>query len=383
MDFSRFSPTPIVDSHIHFGHPAYMPGLMHILEPLRIERINIACAMLGDRASTVPAALYFKDHHPNRVYVFGGLDFSILTTDPQNAAQRIAAQVDTLVELGCDGIKMVEGKPQIRKQLSLPDFDSQVFAPYWEKLAISGVPLIFHVNDPEEFWDANRIPEWARQLGWFCGDGTYPNNEDQYRQVLRVMDRHPNLKVIFAHFFFLSAQLPRLARYLDRYPQMYVDLTPGIEMYHNFSADPQGARDFFIQYQDRIIYGTDIGAHAFLTLPQGGVDALESQSRVFVIRHFLETEGDMRLEDPTGFVFWDPDHPYQGIKLPQSVLEKIYFRNFDRLVGTRPRRLNPGAIVSECERLLDATKPQEVSQAHPFNDLGAIRMVYAYFKSLV
>ncbi len=76
--------------------------------------------------------------------------------------------------------------------------------------------------------------------------------------------------MIFAHFFFLSAQLPRLAELFERFPNMHVDLTPGIEMYHNFSRNPQATRDFFLRYQERILFGTDIGAKALLASPGSG-----------------------------------------------------------------------------------------------------------------
>lgn len=61
-------------------------------------------------------------------------------------------------------------------------------------------------------------------------DDTYVNNEIQYRQMENMLQRHPNIKFIFAHMYFMSAQLPRLSALLDAYPNMMVDITPGLEM---------------------------------------------------------------------------------------------------------------------------------------------------------
>jgi hypothetical protein len=259
-----FGNRKIIDAHIHFPHYSYADDLMAILAGAGIDKLVVVCTPHDQRLSLVPDALLLKGMHPGKVYVFGGLDISPLFMAPDMAGEAFAHYVDVLCALGADGIKMIEGKAEIRKRLPIPDFDDPVYAPYWAKMEENQVPLIFHVNDPETFWDADKVPGWARKMGWYYGDGTYIDNEAQYRQVLNVLDRHPNLKVIFAHFFFLSAQLERLAGYLDRYPNMYVDLTPGIEMYFNFAADPQHTRQFFMQYQDRIIYGTDIGARALL-----------------------------------------------------------------------------------------------------------------------
>ena len=244
MNFKKFK---IIDSHIHFPHFGFADHLMTILTDAGIEKLAVVCTPDEQRLSQMPDALYLKAHYPKQVYLFGGLDLSPLFVSPTNAGEAFAQYVEILMGLGADGIKMLEGKAEMRKRLPIPNFDDPVYAPYWSKLAEQQIPLIFHVNDPEEFWDAEKIPGWAREMGWFYGDGTFIDNEAQYRQVLNVLERHPDLNITFAHFFFLSAQLERLAEYLDRYPNLHVDLTPGIEMYFNFAIDPQKTHDFFIK----------------------------------------------------------------------------------------------------------------------------------------
>jgi hypothetical protein len=274
---------------------------------------------------------------------------------------------------------MIEGKPDMRKMLPVPPFDSPAFAPYWEMMERRAVPLVFHVNDPEEFWDAARVPDWARSQGWFYGDGTYINNESQYTEILHVLERHPNLKVIFAHFYFLSAQLPRLAALLDRFPNMHIDLTPGIEMYGSFSRDPQAARDFFIRYQDRIVFGTDIGAKALLNTPGLGIEPGESGLRIRVVRSMLENDGEYTLDVGDGFLFGRFAGPYRGLSLPEDVLRKIYSANFERLAGSSPRPLNPVAIAAECARLEAVIPMMAATQPGVTMDLSVAQMVKQYF----
>jgi predicted TIM-barrel fold metal-dependent hydrolase len=372
---------PVTDCHVHYGHPGFGNGLIEIMDRLRISRLNVVCTPDGRRLSLVPDALHLKAHHPERVYVFGGLDVSALLLTPKEAGRRFSSYVETLVAMGCDGVKMIEGKPAVRKLLPIPPFDGEVYAPYWQKLADSETPLLFHVNDPEEFWDAALVPGWARAQGWFYGDGSYIDNERQYSEVLEVLRRHPNLRVIFAHFFFLSAQLPRLAEYLDRFPNLCVDLTPGVEMYESFSAAPDVAREFFLRYQDRILYGTDIGAQALVASPEAGIEAEESRARVRLVRSFLESEGEFELESAGGLLLGDPQTRFRGIGLPEGVLRKIYGGNFERIAGSRPRALDPEAIAGECERL--AGMIDLVSDALPGGpgDPSIARMVQAFFES--
>ncbi len=369
----------LLDCHIHYGSPAFRHGLISILEREGVQKINIVCTPHRTRLSLVPDALHLKAHYPQQAYVFGGLDISPFFIDPPNCGLHFARYLDTLIAMGCDGVKMIEGKPDMRKTLPIPPFDGAAYAPYWAKLEDLGLPRLFHVNDPQEFWDPVRVPDWAREQGWFYGDGSFINNEAQYAEVLNVLRRHPRLAVIFAHFFFLSGDLERLAGYLDAFPNMHVDLTPGVEMYANFAKDPVAARDFFIQFQDRILYGTDIGAKALLATPEAGIEPAESHARVSLVRQFLECEGPFWPEVGQGFLFGRFDSPLQGIHLPENVLEKIYRLNFEKLAGKAPRQLDRAAILAECGRLAAVIPAMGASGPDQPGDTTVVEMVRSYF----
>lgn len=381
MELNVNSKIPVIDCHIHYPHPQMKDSLINVCDRLNIDRMNIVCTPHQTRLSLVPDALHLKAHYPDRVFVFGGLDISVFFREPNRVGLAFTENIKLLKSLGCDGIKMIEAKPQMRKMLPIPPFNSPVFAPYWQKLAETGFPLLMHVNDPEAFWDDAKAPKWAFERGWFYGDGSYINNEDQYTEILDVLRQNPTLKVIFAHFFFLSAQLDRLAEYLDQFPNMCVDLTPGIEMYYNFAQNIQKTRDFFIKYQDRILFGTDIGARALLVDPDQGIQLDESQNRVFVVRSFLESEGEFYL-DKNGFLFGDSDIPLCGLALPTEILEKIYYKNFERMVSVKPRKINPPAIVAFCDQLERIIAVQGSSQPGVPGDSSVAHFVGNYFRPL-
>ena len=381
MEMNLNNEIPIIDCHIHYPHPLMKDSLMDVCSRLQIDRLNIVCTPHQTRLSLVPDALHLKSLFPEKVYVFGGLDVSVYFREADRVGLAFSETVDLLCSLGCDGIKMIEAKPQMRKMLPVPPFNSDVFAPYWQKLADTNFPLLMHVNDPEEFWDAQKAPKWAFERGWFYGDGTYINNESQYTEILDVLRKNPNLNVIFAHFFFMSAQLERLASYLDQFPNMSVDLTPGIEMYYSFSQNIQKTRDFFLKYQDRILFGTDIGARALLVDPEQGIQFDESQNRVFVVRSFLENEGEFHLAE-NGFLFGDSKVPLLGLGLPKEVLEKIYYKNFERIVSVLPRKLNPPAIMAFCDQVERMIEIQGSSQPGVPGDASVAKYISTYFRSL-
>ncbi len=139
MQFS-FLNTPIVDCHIHYPHPDLMPGLMEILNQHNIQQFNIVCTPHRTRLSLVPEALMLKAQSSGRAYVFGGLDISAFFMQPQTSGQYFADYVEKLAAMGCDGIKMIEGKPDMRRMMPIPNFDDPVYDPYWKKMETHGIP---------------------------------------------------------------------------------------------------------------------------------------------------------------------------------------------------------------------------------------------------
>ena len=344
LDFSGFRHLPLIDCHVHHRHPSLIPDVVALMDTVGIEAINVVSTPDPEWVNLNPQALEFKARYPHRVYVFGSLDYSELFTQGC-LTSNLADQIGVLQDLGCDGLKMVEGKPLARKLLPLPPFDGPEYRDFFATLEEKGFPLLFHVADPEEFWDEELAPPGVKARGWFYDDRTFPAKEELYTEVGHVLQRHPNLRVIFAHFYFLSADLPRAATLLDTYPHVHLDICPGGEMYVNFSKQPQATREFFLRYQDRIIYGTDTGASSLRTDTTPSLDEKRQMDKHWYMHMFLETEGPFQA--PPTF----RQDTITGIGLPEEALVKIYRDNFQRLVGDKPVQLNQRAAYEECQRL--------------------------------
>jgi len=236
---------------------------------------------------------------------------------------------------------MIEGKPTSRQKMDIPVTDAY-FGDYWARVEELGLPIVWHVNDPEEFWEPERLPIWAKEVNWGYGPEDV-QKEELYAEVDEVLARHPGLKIIFAHFYFLSADLPRAIRFLDAHPTVRFDLTPGIEMLYNLSRDLDASRAFFYAYADRIVFGTDLSSS--LTVDEG-------RFRAGIVYRWLESEDTFRVPVGADFLLGSPeDGVIHGLALPDDVLARIYGGNFVRLAGETPRSLNVSLAVHECERL--------------------------------
>lgn len=329
MDFNSFASLPVIDGHVHFIHPEYLSEMLALLDEAGCARANLVCMPNPDASTHNPAALYFKEKHPDKVFISAALEYGPALADLTRAPAVLAAQIRTLKARGFDGLKLIEGKPQVRKLLPHP-LDGPLYAEMWAALEEEQLPVVLHVADPDEFWDARACPDWARQSGWDYSDGSYPSKEDLYSEVDRILARHPRLKITLAHFYFLSTQLDRAARFLDAHPSVNFDVTPHTGMYKDFSDHPAQARQFFMNYQDRIIYGTDLDTRPLL---RGESGRAFMRFIPWLVRSALETDGEFSNDQKTR---------YHGLGLPLEVLKKIYCANFERVYG-----LNVGALHGE------------------------------------
>ncbi|MFH1086879.1 MAG: amidohydrolase family protein [Chloroflexota bacterium] len=327
---------PLVNAHTHMRSALNsLLNLADIMEGCGLEALVVACtsATRPERLPTNALALLMKAMYRDRVYWFPGLHYAMPAAG--YAAPPVVEQMAQAIALGADGIKLIEGKPTARRELGLP-LDGAHYEPIYAACEAHGLPILMHVADPEELWDWDALPEWARQRKWFYGDGTFPTKEGLYAEVERILERHPRLKLILAHFYFLSGDMARAAAFLDRWPSACFDITPGGEMYERFSAAPAAWRDFFTAYCERLLFGTDTSGGGERPDPEG---LARAQRQVADIRRFLETDDTF---DGLG------RRMLHGLALPPETLASIYAGNIRRLAGAAPR---PLALPAALEAL--------------------------------
>jgi predicted TIM-barrel fold metal-dependent hydrolase len=345
MELRQMAKRSIIDCHTHFGG-----GQLDLIDELLaaereggVQQVALMVTSVPGQANENAQALYAKYRHSGAVYFFAGMDYAAVSEDVDHRlTYSFPQQIDRLLALGVDGVKLINGKPDARKSSGIA-LDSVVYEGFYTRASECQLPLLWHVSDPEEFWDAAAAPEWATSHGWLY-DASFPSSAQLYGELERVLLRHPRLRIIFAHFCFLSDFLDRAAALLDRYPGVNLDLALGIEMLHNFSKRPDQARDFFVRYQERILYGTDLSCG---TEWSPGLKL----SRIWVVRNFLETDETFHVPTDDSLIW--PDHRtlIHGIKLPEEVLAKVYVGNFRRLVSPAPKPLCMPRVMEELNRL--------------------------------
>jgi predicted TIM-barrel fold metal-dependent hydrolase len=241
--------------------------------------------------------------------------------------------------MGFDGLKVIEGKPSVRKEIGR-SFLGPEFAGAFAYLEAHNIPILWHIADPEESWDREKCSEYAIEAGWCYDSPEYLSKEATIAEALQILDRYPKLNVTFAHFMFTSFNIKYAEWMMEEYPNICFDITPGIEMYMGFDSSREQWKDFFIQYQDRIIFGTDNGWGN--GSPKEKIDF--AIKNISFINNFLCSENV-----GSGY----NNVPVQGFGLPGPVTKKILRENFINKKTPAPRPLNKAHIMPYAEDMLE------------------------------
>jgi predicted TIM-barrel fold metal-dependent hydrolase len=147
-----------------------------------------------------------------------------------------------------------------------------------------------------------------------------PSYEDQIRVRDHFVAAHPQMRFVGAHLGSLEYDVDRIAAFLDRYPNANVDMAARMsQLQYQSVRDFSKVRNFFIKYQDRLLYGTD------LTL-NPGADSAEFKQEAHGVWtrdwRYLATGESQRVEVIKADV--------KGLALPRMVIDKIYYANSRR-----------------------------------------------------
>lgn len=317
----------LIDGHYHLGRTSKtteyenVEDLFLYRQEAGLEAVCVHNIVQWETKNLLrnPLAILAKLMDPVRIYAFGGVIYP--QPDRQWEPFDYLGQAEKLISMGFDGIK-IQNKPLYKGEWRIP-YCHQNFDAFFGWLEQEQIPVMFHIGDPKEFWDINRIPKRMYDFGWYYGDDL-PSYESFYEETDKILEKFPRLNMTIPHFYFLSDDLKRLKAFLDKYPNVKIDITPGGEMYFNFSICQDSARGFFLEYQDRILFGTDNYG--------GNEDSGSQEERLNGIKKIQEMKGFLEREKS---VFQGIS--VRGLSLPEGVLNRIYGDNFIRWAGERPK----------------------------------------------
>jgi predicted TIM-barrel fold metal-dependent hydrolase len=311
-----------VDYH---GHPGDRIMSADALKTMigELDKLNVGVMVAADnltgerlqRAMATVNASPYKD----RVRVLAGIDFRDVGP---GWAEKAVSQLEADVKAGAVGVGeiskslglSIKKRDGSRLKIDDPDLD-----PIWDACARLNIPVFIHTADPQEFFEPvdNHNERWL-ELSLFPGRrypaDRFPRFEELMTERDQMFKRHPKTHFIAAHMAWYANDLARLGRLFDAMPNVSAEV--GAVLY-DIGRQPRVAHDFFVKYQDRILFGKD---------------AYQPSEYPYYWRVF-ETKDDYFDYYRDYHAFWK----LYGIDLPDAVLQKVYAGNAERLTPGLPR----------------------------------------------
>lgn len=216
--------------------------------------------------------------------------------------------------------------------------DASRLDPIFEACGRLGMVVLIHSGDPRAFFDPptpenERWEELSQHPSWSFYGPQFPTFHQVLSEFERRVLRHRNTVFIGAHFGNAAEEPERVSRLLERAPNYYIDTSARIP---EFGRHPAAVmREFFLRWQDRVLYGSDLGLSRDPTtwvLGSGGRRPTTPADieRFFTASYRYFESNDERIENPTPIQGRWPVHP---VGLPRAVLAKIYGANAARVLN--------------------------------------------------
>lgn len=338
MDFEKYDPVstlkvpahlvnrakfPFIDVHNHQWNLSEdgIPGIMKDMDKMNMAvMVNLSGgngSKLKSMVENVRAAA------PRRFIVFANIDFGGIGNPDWTA--KAVSQLEEDVKNGANGLKIfknlgfsVNDKDGKRVPVDDPRLDA-----IWNKCGELKIPVLIHTADPKPFWDKvdEHNERWLELV-------THPrrkreaNDPEPWEQLIeeqhRMFKKHPGTTFIAAHFGWYPNDLGTLGRLLNEMPNVMVEFGAVIA---ELGRQPRAAKQFFEQYQDRIMFGKDSWVP----------DEYATYFRV------LETEDEYFPYHKKYHAFW----AMYGMGLPDNILKKVYFKNALRVIPNIDKSLFP------------------------------------------
>jgi len=297
---------PAIDMHSHAyaKTPEEVDRWVNVMDAVGIDKTVVLTGAHGEEFDRL-VALYSR--YPKRFELWCGFDYSGF--DRAGYGPAAVAELERCARAGAKGVgeEGDKGKGAGFGKAAGLHFDDARLDPLFEACARLGLPVNLHVADP--IWMYQRMDEtndgMMNAVEWRLDDQPGIVDHSGMVDILeRTVQRHGLTTFVACHLANCDYDLARLGRLLDRRPNLYADFAA---RYAETAVVPRATARFFRKYQDRLVYGTDMGFD---------LDMYRTTFRI------LETE-DEHFYAPIFNYHWS----YGGFALPASVLEKLYRAN--------------------------------------------------------
>lgn len=317
-----------VDAHAHIS-PRALDRLIEIMDAHGIEHIINFSGGIPMRG--LPENLAAAVQSGGRISVMCNIPWRAFPY-VKDFVPAVVKMLERCRSMGAVGLKIEKGLGLAYRDEkgALLRVDDPRLEPIFEAASRLKLPVAIHTADPKAFWLPNdpaneRYDELQVHPGWSFHGKEVPSWEQLWNQFASVAVRHKRTTFVGVHFGNAAEEPDRVARLLDRCPNLYIDTAARIPEFGRHESGKM--RRFFMKYQDRILFGTDMGVgpdHLMLGSSGDEEPGPADIKRFFTASfRYLETR-DRNFDHPTPI---QGKWKISGIGLPHGVLRKVYRDN--------------------------------------------------------
>jgi predicted TIM-barrel fold metal-dependent hydrolase len=321
-ELRKFAALEPIDTHTHVFQNS--PALFDLLHRLHMHIVDI-CVVddhsefqkdLGAQRGLALEVVHSSDGHASLCTTFDPYRFR----DP-GFSQAAIREINQDFASGAIAVKIWKNIGMELQDANghyvLPD--DPIFEPIYQDIAAHHKTLIAHVADPDTLWQPPNpaAPDYSYYMEhpeWYMYNKPNPASK---QAILRardhILEHNPNLRVVGAHLGSMEADFAEIGRHFDRYPNFAVDLAA--RMPYVMRQPRARIIAFITRYQDRLIYGTDLG----LRPGANAAEAMQEWEKTYA--------HDWRFFATTEMVETESHQKVRGLGLPQPILRKLYHDN--------------------------------------------------------
>jgi len=203
--------------------------------------------------------------------------------------------------------------------------DNPIFDPLLCSFEDTNFSLLGHFGEPRNCWlpidemtvESDKKYYKAHPEFHMYQQPHMPSYEAQIKACNNMLQQHPKLRFVGAHLGSSEYSISEIAKRLDAYPSMYMDVAERVcHLQHQALNNNKAVYDFFIKYQDRLLYGSDM---VFTDNKSENWQKEEVEKRWFSQWRFF-TQPDQQTT-------WEVNGTFNGLGLPKEVVNKLYYKN--------------------------------------------------------
>jgi hypothetical protein len=289
--------------------PQEIAEWVRTMDEVGVETSLVLTGAIGSEFDALAESL--TKAHPGRFLLYCGMD----RTDIGNPdySERVVTELVRCHRMGACGVGEITDKgygitrdPGLPPEKRLHPDDPRLDA-FWGKCAELKMPVNLHVADHP----SSRVPldVYQERSPDFQHFNLYGKDIPSFDELIdkrnRTLEKHPETVFIACHLGNQGHDLGKLSQAMDRYPNLYLDTSARD---YELGRTPRASAAFLQKYQDRILFGTDMGRR---------------KSMYQIHWRLLET-ADEYIVGRAGWRLY-------GLELPATVLESMYRGTAERI----------------------------------------------------